>query len=66
MGRRDERPLLDRTRRPRGEWNGRSLTDNAPDVMFSFATNTAFTIGLTGDSVAVKPTRAFPYVPSAA
>jgi hypothetical protein len=47
------------------QWNGRSLTDNAPDVMFSLATNTAFTIGLTKDSVAVKPTRTFPYVPTA-
>ncbi|GAA4196674.1 hypothetical protein GCM10022252_44400 [Streptosporangium oxazolinicum] len=45
-------------------WNGRSLTDNAPDVMFSFATNTAFTIGLGSDSVAARPTRTFPYVPS--
>ncbi|WP_436762566.1 DUF4331 family protein [Streptosporangium sp. V21-05] len=47
------------------QWNGRSLTDNAPDVMFSFATNTAFTIGLDSDSVAAGPTRTFPYVPSA-
>lgn len=45
------------------QWNGRSLTDNAPDVMFSLATNTAFTIGLTRDSVPAKPTRTFPYVP---
>ncbi|MEU8377595.1 DUF4331 family protein [Streptosporangium sp. NPDC048865] len=47
-------------------WNGRSLTDNAPEVMFSFATNTALTIGLTSDSVAARPTRTFPYVPQAA
>ncbi|MGP4018467.1 hypothetical protein [Saccharopolyspora sp. 5N708] len=46
------------------EWNGRSLTDNAPDVMFSLATNTPFTIGLTKESVAAKPTRTFPYVPA--
>ncbi|WP_440071304.1 hypothetical protein [Streptosporangium sp. OZ121] len=46
-------------------WNGRSLTDNAPDVMFSLATNTALTIGLMSDSVAARPTRTFPYVPSA-
>lgn len=45
--------------------NGRSLTDNAPDVMFSLATNTAFTIGLTKDSVTSKPTPAFPYLPEA-
>jgi Domain of unknown function (DUF4331) len=47
------------------ELNGRSLTDNAPDVMFSLATNTAFTIGLTKDSVTAKPRTGFPYVPTA-
>jgi hypothetical protein len=47
------------------EWNGPSLTDNAPDVMFSLATNTAISIGLTKDSIASKPTRNFPYVPAA-
>jgi hypothetical protein len=46
--------------------NGRSLTDNAPDVMFSLATNTAFTIGLTKDSITAKPSNRFPYVPEAA
>jgi hypothetical protein len=46
--------------------NGRSLTDNAPDVMFSPATNTAFTIGLTKHSAGVEPTRTFPYVSSTA
>ena len=45
-----------------GDWNGRSLTDNAPDVMFSLATNTAFTTGVTKDSVSAKPTFTFPYV----
>jgi len=45
--------------------NGRSLTDNAPDVMFSLATNTAFTIGLTKDSITAKPSSRFPYVPEA-
>jgi hypothetical protein len=45
------------------ELNGRSLTDNAPDVMFSLATNTAVTIGLTAGSVVLTPTRTFPYVP---
>jgi hypothetical protein len=44
-------------------FNGRTLTDNAPDVMFSLATNTAFTIGLSKDSVTRKPTNRFPYVP---
>jgi hypothetical protein len=48
------------------ELNGRYLTDNAPDVMFSLATNTAFTIGLTKDSVTTGPTTRFPYVPGAA
>ncbi|MER7980503.1 DUF4331 family protein [Streptomyces sp. NPDC095817] len=43
-------------------WNGRSLTDNACDVMFSLATNTAFTSGLTKDSVPTPPTGTFPYV----
>jgi Domain of unknown function (DUF4331) len=47
------------------EFNGRSLTDNAPDVMFSLATNTAFTIGLTKDAITAKPAKQFPYVPSA-
>ncbi|WP_328852203.1 DUF4331 domain-containing protein [Micromonospora globbae] len=47
-------------------FNGRSLIDNAPDVMFSLATNTAFTIGLTKNSVTAKPTRHFPYVPQVA
>ncbi|GAA4595558.1 hypothetical protein GCM10023194_65360 [Planotetraspora phitsanulokensis] len=44
-------------------WNGRSLTDNAPDVMFSFAGDTPVTIGITGRSVTAEPTRTFPYVP---
>lgn len=44
-------------------FNGRSLTDNAPDVMFSLATNTPFTIGLTKESITRKPTNHFPYVP---
>ena len=44
-------------------FNGRSLIDNAPDVMFSLATNTACTIGLDKDSVTSKPTNRFPYVP---
>jgi hypothetical protein len=44
-------------------WNGRSLTDNAPDVMFSLATNTAVTQGIGKDSVTSKPGSSFPYVP---
>ncbi|WP_212909593.1 DUF4331 family protein [Streptomyces sp. TS71-3] len=43
-------------------WNGRSLTDNAPEVMFSLATNTACTIGLDQTAVPVRPTAGFPYV----
>ncbi|MFE4174131.1 DUF4331 family protein [Streptomyces sp. NPDC056909] len=46
-------------------WNGRTLTDNAPDVMFSFAANTPITLGITKESVTAKPSRTFPYVPSA-
>jgi hypothetical protein len=45
-------------------WNGRSLTDNAPDVMFSFASNTPLAIGIGRDSVAVPPSGTFPYVPA--
>ncbi|MFB4284787.1 MULTISPECIES: DUF4331 family protein [unclassified Nonomuraea] len=46
-------------------WNGRSLTDNAPDVMFSFAANTPVALGITKESVTAAPRRTFPYVPSA-
>ena len=46
-----------------GEWDGRSLTDNVPDVMFSLATNTAFTAGLSKSVLPAKPTATFPYVP---
>jgi hypothetical protein len=45
------------------EWNGRSLVDNAPDVMFTIAANTPITLGIGRDSVASKPSAAFPYVP---
>ncbi|HYM00932.1 MAG TPA: DUF4331 family protein, partial [Blastocatellia bacterium] len=44
------------------EFNGRSLTDNAPDVMFSIAANTPVRLGLGRDSVTSKPSAAFPYV----
>ena len=47
------------------EWNGRSLTDNAPDVMFSIATNTPVRLGIGKESVTSKPTNTFPYVPPA-
>jgi len=47
------------------EWNGRSLTDNAPDVMFSIAANTPVRLGIGKESVLRKPSKAFPYVPPA-
>jgi hypothetical protein len=46
------------------EWNGRSLTDNAPDVMFSIASNAPVRMGIGKESVTSKPSRSFPYVPS--
>jgi Domain of unknown function (DUF4331) len=48
------------------EWNGRSLTDNAPDVMFSIAANTPIRLGIGKESVTAKPSSNFPYVPKAA
>lgn len=47
------------------EWNGRSLTDNAPDVMFSTAANTPIQLGIGKESVTSKPRKTFPYVPLA-
>jgi hypothetical protein len=47
-------------------WNGRSLTDNAPEVMFSLAANTPVTLGIGPESVTTKPSRRFPYVPALA
>jgi hypothetical protein len=46
------------------EWNGRSLMDNAPDVMFTIAANTPVRLGIGKGSVASKPSKAFPYVPA--
>lgn len=46
------------------EWNGRSLTDNAPDVMFSLATNTPVALGIGKESIAPRPSHHFPYVPA--
>jgi hypothetical protein len=46
------------------EWNGRSLTDNAPDVMFSIASNSPVHLGIGKESVTSKPSTAFPYVPA--
>jgi hypothetical protein len=44
-------------------WNGRSLIDNAPDVMFSLAANTPISLGIGKESVTVNPRDEFPYVP---
>jgi len=46
------------------DWNGRALTDNAPDVMFSLAANTPVRLGIGKESVTSKPSRTFPYVPA--
>lgn len=46
-------------------WNGRSLIDNAPDVMFSLAANTPVSLGIGRSSVTSKPSSTFPYVPAA-
>lgn len=46
-------------------WNGRSLTDNAPNVMFSIAANTPISLGIGKESVTSKPSKTFPYVPAA-
>jgi hypothetical protein len=48
------------------EWNGRTLSENAPDVMFSLAANTPIRLGIGKESVTSKPTKTFPYVPTAA
>ncbi|WP_106815518.1 DUF4331 family protein [Microbacterium timonense] len=45
-------------------WNGRTLTDNAPDVMFSIAANTPVALGIGKESVTDKPSASFPYVPA--
>ena len=45
------------------EWNGRSLTDNAPDVMFSLAANAPIGLGIGKQSVTSRPSTVFPYVP---
>lgn len=44
-------------------WNGRSLIDNAPDVMCSLATNTPLGLGIGKESVSPRPSTVFPYVP---
>jgi len=47
------------------EWNERSLTDNAPNVMSSIAANTLVGVGIGKESVTSKPSRTFPCVPAA-
>ena len=47
------------------EWNGRSLTDNAPNAMFSIAVNAPVSLGIGKESVTSKPSKTFPYVPAA-
>ncbi|GGX82421.1 DUF4331 family protein [Streptomyces fructofermentans] len=44
------------------EFNGRSLNDNAGEVMFSLATDSALSIDLTKDAVDAPATSSFPYV----
>lgn len=44
-------------------WNGRSLTGNTPDVIFSLAANTPIALGIGKDSVIATPCPTFPYVP---
>ena len=48
------------------EWNGRALTDDVMVVMSSIAANTPVSIGVGKESVTVKPSKMFPYVPPAA
>jgi hypothetical protein len=45
------------------EWNGRSLTDNAPDVMFTIAANIPVRLAIGKESITSKPRATFPYVP---
>ena len=43
--------------------NGRSLGDNAPEVMFSLVTNRALSVGLSKRHAAGRSRPRFPYVP---
>ncbi|MBW9116428.1 DUF4331 family protein [Rhizobium cauense] len=45
------------------DWNGRSLTDNVADVMFSIAANTPIRLGIGKETVIPGPSKNFPYVP---
>ena len=42
--------------------NGRTLADNAPEVMFSLVTNSALSVGLDQRSATARPRETFPYV----
>jgi hypothetical protein len=46
-------------------WNGRTLTDNTPEVMVSLATNTAVMTGTRPDTAITPLSQRFPYVSSA-
>jgi hypothetical protein len=48
------------------KFNGRALTDNAGEVMFSLTTDSALSIGLGKDAVDAPPTPLFPYLAPAA
>jgi hypothetical protein len=45
-----------------GGFNGHTLADNAPEVMYSLLTNTAFSSGLTSAVAAETRSDEFPYV----
>jgi len=45
--------------------NGRGLTDNVAEVLFSLVTNHAISDGLSRSHAAGTPSREFPYVPVA-
>jgi hypothetical protein len=47
------------------EWNGRSFTDNASNVMSSIAANTPVSVGISKESVTSKSSKTSPYVPAA-
>jgi hypothetical protein len=48
------------------KFNGRALTDNAGEVMFSLTTDSALSIGMSQDAVDAPTTSTFPYVAAAA
>ena len=47
-------------------WNGRSLIDSAPDVMFTLATNTPLSLGIGKESVSPRPSTVVSLRPTAA